>query len=722
MQRELARVIVGAEDVIRALCIALIARGHVLVQGPPGLGKTLLAKTLARVLGGEFKRVQGTADLMPSDIVGTHVFDSSKNEFVFRRGPLFADVLLVDEINRTGPKTQSALLEAMEERQVSSERDHYSLPEDFLVLATQNPREFEGTYPLPESQLDRFMLRIDMNYPERAAEGEILQRYGTELEARDAIPADLGAIDRTLLHQARAAASALHVSEALSNYVLDLARATREHPRVSLGLSTRGALALLRAARVHAGLRGGDFVAPDDVQAVARWVHRAPPGAQARGGARRRNRSRRRRRDPRSHAGTSLGRSSHALRAARLPVHRADRLAGHRGHLVGRPGIRGRVVVSRVPAARRARGRSLVPARHATRAAHARRFAPQARAPGANAAFAFDHNRGRELELQYARVLPAALRQSREVREVVLPPGRANARRGRALPLRLGAGRFDDGAGQVVRAVLARLVVARRCRRTRLSPWRPDSLPRGMRAIAGESAGETPRRLPGFGVELLQLREYAQRRRAVAHRLEGHRAARRADLARIQRGAASRDPASSSTPAARAACAPASSTGSACTPTSPRGSPSTRCRWRIASACWCTRIACCSACLPDRGMRAVTRLRHALETLETQRGEPDPVAAAIQVRRMLRHRGLVVWLTDLAEPARNDALMQALKALVPRHLPIVAAPHAAEIERLAEAPAQRVARSVDRDRRARASRARAGAGGGTAAPGRRGAR
>ena len=272
LQRELARVIVGAEDVVRALCIALLARGHVLLQGPPGLGKTLLAKTLARVLGGEFKRVQGTADLMPSDIVGTHVFDASKNEFVFRRGPLFADVLLMDEVNRASPKTQSALLEAMEERQVSSERDSYPLPEDFLVLATQNPREFEGTYPLPESQLDRFMLRIDMNYPERSAEAEILKRYGTELEARDAIPADIGGIDRAQLHAARATASALHVSEALSNYVLDIAHATRAHPRVALGLSTRGMLALLRAARVHAGLRGGEFVAPDDVQTVARWV------------------------------------------------------------------------------------------------------------------------------------------------------------------------------------------------------------------------------------------------------------------------------------------------------------------------------------------------------------------------------------------------------------------------------------------------------------------
>src|SRR5262245_18885934 len=159
---ELGRVVVGAESSIRALVVALVARSHVLVQGVPGLGKTLLAKTLVHVLGGEFKRIQGTPDLMPSDIIGVHVFDESKRDFVFRPGPLFADVVLVDEINRAGPKTQSALLEAMEERQVSVDRAAFALPAGFLVLATQNPREFEGTYPLPESQLDRFMLRIDV--------------------------------------------------------------------------------------------------------------------------------------------------------------------------------------------------------------------------------------------------------------------------------------------------------------------------------------------------------------------------------------------------------------------------------------------------------------------------------------------------------------------------------------------------------------------------------
>jgi MoxR-like ATPase len=269
---ELGRVVVGAESSIRALVVALVAQGHVLVQGVPGLGKTLLAKTLARALGGEFKRVQGTPDLMPSDIIGVHVYDDSKREFVFRPGPLFADVVLVDEINRTGPKTQSALLEAMEERQVSVDRAVFALPGDFLVLATQNPREFEGTYPLPESQLDRFMLRIDVDYPAREAEGEVLNRYGGKFTGAHTAAEQVNLIQRSLLNDARAEAAAVHVSEALTGYVLDLARASRENQRVSLGLSTRGALALLKGARVAAGLRGADFVSPDDVKEVAPWV------------------------------------------------------------------------------------------------------------------------------------------------------------------------------------------------------------------------------------------------------------------------------------------------------------------------------------------------------------------------------------------------------------------------------------------------------------------
>jgi MoxR-like ATPase len=265
---ELGRVVVGAQSSIRALLIALLARGHVLVQGVPGLGKTLLAKSLAQALGGEFKRIQGTPDLMPSDIIGVHVFDERERSFVFRPGPLFADVVLVDEINRAGPKTQSALLEAMEERQVSVERSVFALPIDFMVLATQNPREFEGTYPLPESQLDRFMLRIDVDYPAPDAEAQVLQRYGGGALPAPTLDA-VGRLDRAVLDAARAELAEIHVAAALHEYVLDLARASRAHQRLLLGLSTRGALALLRAARIAAGLRGAEFVTPDDVKEVA---------------------------------------------------------------------------------------------------------------------------------------------------------------------------------------------------------------------------------------------------------------------------------------------------------------------------------------------------------------------------------------------------------------------------------------------------------------------
>ncbi|HEY4211549.1 MAG TPA: MoxR family ATPase [Steroidobacteraceae bacterium] len=282
LRTELGRSVIGAETSIRALLLALVARGHVLVQGVPGLGKTLLAKTLARILGGRFKRIQGTSDLMPGDIIGVHVFDEAQRRFEFRPGPLFADVVLVDEINRAGPKTQSALLEAMEERQVSVDGEVFTLPEDFLVLATQNPREFEGTYPLPESQLDRFMLRIDIDYPARESEALILSRYGGMQSDPQSGPvagpgqgqpgrasATSSAVDRSLIVAARAQADQVHVSDALAAYVLDVARGSRVHPRLALGLSTRGTLALLRAARVGAGLRGSEFVSPDDVKAVA---------------------------------------------------------------------------------------------------------------------------------------------------------------------------------------------------------------------------------------------------------------------------------------------------------------------------------------------------------------------------------------------------------------------------------------------------------------------
>ncbi|HEX3836959.1 MAG TPA: MoxR family ATPase [Steroidobacteraceae bacterium] len=270
LQQQIGEVVLGVGPAVRALCIAVVARGHVLVQGVPGLGKTLLSKSLAGALGGTFKRVQGTSDLMPTDITGTHLFDGVKNAFVFRPGPLFADVVLFDEVNRAGPRTQSALLEAMEERQVSVDREMFALPPDFLVIATQNPREFEGTYPLPESQLDRFMLRLELSYPALEAETEVLLRY-TGVAAEPARPV-AQAVPPGLVQDARAVAEQVHISPQLCAYVLAVARASREHAQLSLGLSTRGALALMRAARILAGIQGAQFVTPDDVKAVAPMV------------------------------------------------------------------------------------------------------------------------------------------------------------------------------------------------------------------------------------------------------------------------------------------------------------------------------------------------------------------------------------------------------------------------------------------------------------------
>jgi len=269
-REQVGAVVYGLDDVIHALTIALVGAGHVLIEGPPGLGKTLLSNTFARVLGGEFKRIQGTADLMPTDLTGVHVFDSQRGEFQFRRGPLFADVVLVDEVNRAGPKTQSALLEAMEERFVTVDGERFPLPADFLIVATQNPRDFEGTYPLPESQLDRFMICVQMGYPGRADETRILAEYGLPGRARDTVPVET--LPSGALASARAELASVHLSDALVGYVLDIVAATRQTSSVVLGLSSRAAIALARCARIEAALRGGDFVVPDDVKRVAPWV------------------------------------------------------------------------------------------------------------------------------------------------------------------------------------------------------------------------------------------------------------------------------------------------------------------------------------------------------------------------------------------------------------------------------------------------------------------
>jgi MoxR-like ATPase len=270
LKRQVGSVVFGLDEVIHALTIALIGAGHVLLEGPPGLGKTLLGNTFARALGGEFKRIQGTADLMPTDLTGVHVFDSQRAQFVFRRGPLFADVVLVDEVNRAGPKTQSALLEAMEERFVTVDGERFPLPRDFLIVATQNPRDFEGTYPLPESQLDRFMMCVQMSYPSREHETRVLAEYVLPQRSRDELPIE--ALPPGALAAARAKLASVHLSDALVSYVLDLVAASRQASNVGLGLSSRAALALARCARIETALRGGEFVVPDDVKRVAPWV------------------------------------------------------------------------------------------------------------------------------------------------------------------------------------------------------------------------------------------------------------------------------------------------------------------------------------------------------------------------------------------------------------------------------------------------------------------
>ena len=271
LREEVGKVVVGQDGTLSGLVAALLVRGHVLLEGVPGVAKTLVVKTLARALDLEFSRVQFTPDLMPSDVIGQAIYDAKNSTFHFREGPVFTNLLLADEINRTPPKTQAALLEAMEERQVSIDGETHPLPEPFIVIATQNPVEYEGTYPLPEAQLDRFLFKLHVGYPTLEQEVEVLARHDRGLDPHDLEAAGVQAVAGPAdLLAARAEVAALHVEPPVIAYVVDLVRATRISPALTLGVSPRGAAALLHASKAWAWLAGRTFVTPDEVKAVVK--------------------------------------------------------------------------------------------------------------------------------------------------------------------------------------------------------------------------------------------------------------------------------------------------------------------------------------------------------------------------------------------------------------------------------------------------------------------
>ncbi|HKU58510.1 MAG TPA: MoxR family ATPase [Gaiellaceae bacterium] len=263
---EVERAVVGKRDALELLLLGLLADGHVLIEDYPGLAKTLMARSFARATSLDFSRIQFTPDLMPADVTGSSIFNQRDSVFEFKRGPVFTNLLLADEINRAPPKTQASLLEAMQERQVTSEGETRPLDRPFLVLATQNPIEYEGTYPLPEAQLDRFLLRMSVGYPSRDHEWQMLaeraERQTDELELN-------AVVSRDDLLAMQAAVETVHVSEAVGLYMVDVVSATRTAPAVQVGASPRGSLALLRLGRARAALQGRDYVTPDDVKAVA---------------------------------------------------------------------------------------------------------------------------------------------------------------------------------------------------------------------------------------------------------------------------------------------------------------------------------------------------------------------------------------------------------------------------------------------------------------------
>lgn len=267
---ELRKTIVGQDDVIEQILVAVLAEGHALIEGVPGTAKTLTIKTLSHIIGAQYSRIQFTPDLMPSDITGTNVFNMQTSQFALRHGPIFTDILLADEINRTPPKTQAALLEAMEERQTTIDGDRYPLSPIFTVLATENPIEYEGTYPLPEAQLDRFLMKIIIEYPEQAEEEEIVARWDAGFNSRYLQNIQIARLtDATIIQRCRAEVRAMRMEPGVQKYIVEIVRRTRTHPTILYGASPRASVALLLCSKALAAIRGRDFPTPDDVRDVA---------------------------------------------------------------------------------------------------------------------------------------------------------------------------------------------------------------------------------------------------------------------------------------------------------------------------------------------------------------------------------------------------------------------------------------------------------------------